>query len=91
LRGRGSGGGGALRTLRLLFLKSPFFCVQRCSIRREFVFLTLQLKLFLLILKLPDSVVQSLDLGGVILLLVTGGEGKHACEASKREKRTSHI
>jgi hypothetical protein len=53
--------------------------------------LTLQFQLLLLILKLPDSVVQSLNLSGVILLLVTRGEGKHACEASKREKTTSHI
>jgi hypothetical protein len=77
--------------LRFLCFKSLFFCIQSCLIRREFVSLTLQLQLLLLILKLPDPVVQSLNLSGVILLLVTRGEGKHACEASKREKTSSHI
>ena len=68
---RRSGSGRGLCTLRFLCFKSLFFCIQSCLIRREFVSLTLQLHLLLLILKLPDPVVQSLNLSRVILLLVT--------------------
>ena len=80
-----------LQILRFLCLEPLFFCVQRSLIGCKLVFLILQFQLLFLIVKLANFVVQGLDLSGVVWLLVTGDEGKHPCEAGKREKSSSHI